>query len=215
MGEVLNTIDIMAIDIRRLFGEYCAEYGIEDIAREKQTRFKGAMTYIYRRYFKDTNLLKATPNYVVENSINNMSTNFNAYNLNILLELYLFIKEFANGYDKVASVAVFKELTGISRQCLDNWRNKASCSSLAADKKAFIDWLAECEEDDLKEFNMRNPLGPQERLNVDHGRWERRIMARETHEATAVAAIDFTRQVAALPDSSADCTIVDTEQMSE
>lgn len=182
--EVLERIDVIAVDIRRLFDDYCKEYNIEDMTKAKQTQFKGAMEYIYRRYFKQNNVLKSSPYYAVKNSINNIMTNFNQYDIELLYELYLYIQELANGYDKAASVAIFKALTGISRQCLDNWRNNArsddgaSPSSLAGIKKAFILWLTDSEEDELKEFNMRNPLGPQERLNVDHGRREIRVSMR-------------------------------------
>lgn len=172
-AEVLNPIEVIEIDFRRLFNDYCHEYGVEDMAREKQTRFDGAMMYIYRHYFKNNNILKSTPSYTVNNSINSMMTNFNSYDVNILYELYLYLKEFANGYDKLATIAAFKALTGISRQTLWGWRSKEpSSSSLDKDKKMFLEWLTECNEDELKEFNLRNPLGPQEQLNVDHGRRE-------------------------------------------
>lgn len=171
--EVLSPIDVMEIDIKRLFGEYCTEYRIDDMSKEKQPRFNGSMTYIYRHYFKYNNLLKSSPNRIVDNSINGMMTNHNAYDINTLYELYIFLKEFANGYDKVASIKAFMELTGISRQTLSVWRNKdSSHSSLDCEKKKFIEWLASNEEDDLKEFNLRTPLGAQERLNVDYGRRE-------------------------------------------
>lgn len=188
-AEVLNPIDVIEIDIKRLFGEYCAEYGIEDMAHEKQTRFDGAMTYIYRRYFKGNNILKSIPSYKVNNSINDMMTNFNAYDVNMLYELYLFLKEFANGYDKVASVPAFKSLTGISKQTLSVWRNKgASSSSLDQNKKMFLEWLIDNEEDELKEFNLRTPLGPQERLNVDHGRREVKVTARVSDDRPYISA---------------------------
>lgn len=87
------------------------------------------------------------------------------------------------------SVAVFKALTGISRQTLSIWRNKgASSSSLDNDKKMFLEWLVENEEDELKEFNLRMALGAQERLNVDHGRWEKKVVTRETNERNYISA---------------------------
>lgn len=188
-AEVLNPIDVIEIDFRRLFNDYCQEYGVEDMAKEKQTRFDGAMMYIYRRYFKNNNILKSTPSYTVNNSINSMMTNFNSYDVNILYELYLYLKEFANGYDKLATIAAFKALTGISRQTLWGWRSKEpSSSSLDKDKKMFLEWLTECNEDELKEFNLRNPLGPQEQLNVDHGRREVKVTAKI--DTTPVLAVD-------------------------
>ena len=198
--EVIETMEVIESDIELYFSEYCTKYNIEDMSKEKQTRFNGAMTYIYRHYFKGTNRLKASPNHTVPNSINNMSTNYNAYDIDKLYELYLYLKEFANGYDKVASIAAFKSLTGISRQTITVWRNKPSNSSLGNDQKMFINWLTDNEEDELKEFNMRNPLGAQERLNVDHGRWEKRIITKDTSENQVLTAGDLPKLGANQPD---------------
>ncbi len=167
-----DSMEIIENDVRLFFDEYCQVYNIDDMRKEKQTVFDGAMTYIYRHYFKNTGKLKCDPYSIVDNSINNIMTNFNAYDVNRLYELYLYIQELANAHDKIASIAVFKKLTGISKQTLSVWRNKSSASSLDSDKKAFLNWLTDNNEDELKEFNLRNPLGPQEQLNVDHGRRE-------------------------------------------
>lgn len=208
MPEVLNPIDVIEIDIRRLFNDYCKEYGIEDMAKEKQTRFGGAMTYIYRHYFKGSSILKSAPSYKVDNSINGMETNFNAYDVNLLYELYLFLKEFANGYDKVASVPAFKALTGISKQTLSVWRNKgSSSSSLDRDKKMFLDWLTESEEDELKEFNLRTPLGPQERLNVDHGRREIKLSIHAEAEAPRLTPAEISARYPKLSESGAQLAL--------
>lgn len=204
MVDVLNPIDIIETDIKRLFVEYCGEYGIEDMAKEKQTRFCGAMTYIYRRYFKVNNSLKVKPYHKVAGSPNGIETNFNAYDVNLLYELYLFLKEFANGYDKVASVPAFKALTGISKQTLSVWRNgRASSPSLDRDKKMFLEWLTENEEDDLKEFNLRMPIGAQERLNVDYGRREVKVSVRaEAAEIAQTPEEIAARYGKALPDGA-------------
>lgn len=173
--EVLDEMEVVEETVKYWFDKYCDEYNIKDMKAEQQTVFDGAMTYIYRHYFKNSNVLKVSPTRVVPNSINNMVTNHNAYDITKLIELYVYIKELANGYDKVATVAVFKSLTGIAKQTISDWRNKLSTSRTDISKKQFVEWLESCEEDGLKEFNMRRQLGAQERLNVDHGRYERRV----------------------------------------
>lgn len=173
--EVLDEMEVIEETVKYWFDKYCDEYNIEDMKAEQQTVFDGAMTYIYRHYFKNSSALKVSPTRVVPNSINNMVTNHNAYDITKLIELYVYIKELANGYDKVATVAVFKSLTGIAKQTISDWRNKLSTSRTDMSKKQFVEWLESCEEDGLKEFNMRRQLGAQERLNVDHGRYERRV----------------------------------------
>lgn len=175
IAEVLDEMEVIEETVKYWFDKYCDEYNIDDMKSEQQTVFDGAMTYIYRHYFKNSNALKTSPTRVVPNSINNMMTNHNAYDITKLIELYIYIKELANGYDKVATVAVFKSLTGIAKQTISDWRNKLSTSRIDASKKQFVEWLESCEEDGLKEFNMRRQLGAQERLNVDHGRYERRV----------------------------------------
>lgn len=174
-AEVLDEMEVVEETVKYWFDKYCDEYNIDDMRTEQQTVFDGAMTYIYRHYLKNSNVLKSSPTRVVPNSINNMVTNHNAYDISKLIELYVYIKELANGYDKVATVAVFKSLTGIAKQTISDWRNKLSTSRTDVNKKQFIEWLESCEEDGLKEFNMRRQLGAQERLNVDHGRYERRV----------------------------------------
>lgn len=173
--EVLNEMEVVEETVKYWFDKYCDEYEIDNMRKEKQTVFNGAMTYIYRHYFKNSNVLKSSPVTVVPNSINNMVTNHNAYDISKLIELYTYVKELANGYDKLATVAVFKSLTGIAKQTISDWRNKLSTSRTDMNKKQFIEWLHDCEQDELKEFNLRNPFGAQEQLNVDHGRFEKRV----------------------------------------
>lgn len=178
MGETVEVLDEMEVveeTVKYWFDKYCEEYEIDNMRKEEQTVFNGAMTYIYRHYFKGSSALRTSPCKIVPNSINNMMTNHNAYDITKLIELYIYIKELANGYDKVATVAVFKSLTGITRQTISDWRNKLSTSRIDIDKKEFVKWLYDCEQDELKEFNLRRQYGAQEQLNVDHGRFEKRV----------------------------------------
>ena len=176
--EQESPIEVFENDIELYFDEYCEKYKIENMRREKQPVFNGGMSYIYRHYFKGTNKLKSKDYYLVNNSVNNMMTNHNAYDIDLLIDLYRFLQEFANAYDKVASVAAFKRLTGISKQTISAWRLKSSNSSMDKLKKDFISFLDENAEDELKEFNLRFPYGAQEQLNVDYHHRDPNLMGR-------------------------------------
>lgn len=167
--EIPN-IDEIKKNIRRCFDEYCNLYGIDDMRAQRQPVFNGAMQYIYNNYIRPSNVLKDIPQNVVDNSINQMLTNYNAYNIDLLYEVYLYLRELANAYDMTATADTFKILTGISKQALSAWRTKSSTSSMDEVRKAFVNWLDDADCDQLVAFNLRNALGATERLNNDHGR---------------------------------------------
>jgi hypothetical protein len=118
-------------------------------------------------------------------------SNCNDYDIDVLYNIYIILKELANIYDKIASIPAFKTLTGITNASLCDWRNAEvlNCSASYRRKKAFVDWLTASEEDELKEFNLRNALGATERLNVDHGRREVKGVVSVTGGAELSAAI--------------------------
>lgn len=167
--EIPN-IDEIKKNIRRCFDEYCDLYGISDMRTQRQPVFNGAMQYVYNNYIRPSNVLKDIPSNVVINSVNKMMTNYNAYNIDLLYEVYLYLRELANAYDMTATADTFKILTGISKQALSAWRTKSSSTSMDEIRKAFVNWLDDADCDQLTAFNMRYALGPTERLNNDHGR---------------------------------------------
>jgi hypothetical protein len=160
--------------------------------KEKQLVFNGAMMYIHRRYIVPSGILRSKPYSIINNSINGaMSNNNNAYDVDMLYNIYNYIKELANCYDKIATIPAFKALTGITKMTLYDWRSSdiLNSSDTYREKKRFVDWLTASEEDELKEFNLRNALGATERLNVDHGRREVKGVVSVTGGAELSAAI--------------------------
>ena len=105
--EIPN-IDEIKKNIRKYFDDYCTAYGIDDMRSQRQPVFNGAMQYIYNNYIRPSNVLKDIPQNVVDNSINQMLTNYNAYNIDLLYEVYLYLRELANAYDMTATADTFK-----------------------------------------------------------------------------------------------------------
>ena len=104
---------------------------------QRQPVFNGAMQYIYNNYIRPNNVLKDIPKNVVDNSINQMLTNYNAYNIDLLYEVYLYLRELANAYDMTATADTFKILTGISKQALSAWRTKYKYVEHGRGQKSF------------------------------------------------------------------------------
>lgn len=205
--EIPN-IDEIKKNIRKYFDDYCAAYGIDDMRSQRQPVFNGAMQYIYNNYIRPNNVLKDIPKNIVDNSINQMLTNYNAYNIDLLYEVYLYLRELANAYDMTATADTFKILTGISKQALSAWRTKSSTSSMDEVRKAFVNWLDDADCDQLVAFNLRNALGATERLNNDHGRkqtTQQEIVHKITRTADQLPRLDtdFGQNKSMLTDSGA------------
>lgn len=163
-----NTIEIFENDIQMYLTMFCEENGIEDMKKESQSVWNGALRYIRRHVFNNKDVLKSKDNINIYN--NNIPSNFNAYNydtVNSICDIYIDLC-FIN--DKEVSIIGFSNLTGIDTELIYNWGNentKLSTTSFNVYKK-----LSQFREESLSNklvTGNKNPVGVIAVLNRQYG----------------------------------------------
>jgi len=140
--------EVFENDIQMYLTMFCEEKGIEDIKTESQSVWNGALRYIHKHVFGCPDILKSKDNVNIYN--NNIPSNFNAYNYEIVngvCDIYIDLC-FVN--DKEVSIIGFSNLTGIDAETIRLWGNedRLSSTSFAVYKKLF----------DFREESLSNKL---------------------------------------------------------
>lgn len=147
---------------------FCEENGIEDMKKESQSVWNGALRYIRRHVFNNKDVLKSKDNINIYN--NNIPSTFNAYNydtVNSICDIYIDLC-FIN--DKEVSIIGFSNLTGIDNETINVWGNndnKLSNLSFGIYKK-----LSQFREESLSNklvTGNKNPVGVIAVLNRQYG----------------------------------------------
>lgn len=162
-----QTLEVFENDIALYLSEFCQEQGIEDIKKESQSVWNGALMYIRRHVFADPQTLRtAEPLEGYENNTyNNKYSNLNKstcnrYDIdkvNMICDYYIYM---CNVYDKEISIIGFCKLTGITQECIFDWardERRLSPSGFEIYKK-----LSEEREESLSNklvTGKQNPVG--------------------------------------------------------
>lgn len=196
-----QTIEVFENDIHLYLTMFCEKNGIEDMKKESQSVWNGALRYIRRHVFNNKDILKSKDNINIYN--NNIPSTFNAYNydtVNNICDIYIDLC-FIN--DKEVSIIGFSNLTGIDTELIYNWGNentKLSSTSFNVYKK-----LSQFREESLSNklvTGKQNPVGILGVLNR-HYQWNMPGVSREHASRGALTAAE-------LPRLSDNCTgIVD------
>lgn len=146
--EQEQTQEVFESDISLYLSMFCEEKGIEDIKSESQSVWNGALRYIRKHVFSCPDILKSKDNINIYN--NNIPSNFNAYNyeiVNSVCDIYIDLC-FVN--DKEVSIIGFSNLTGINAETIRLWgdEERLNSTSFAVYKKLF----------DFREESLSNKL---------------------------------------------------------
>ena len=166
--EQISDIEVFENDISVYLTMFCEENGIEDMKKESQSVWNGALRYIRRHVFNNKDLLKETNN--IYNTNNSIASNYNMYNyelVNNICDIYIDLC-FIN--DKEVSILGFSNLTGIDNETINVWGNndsKLSTLSFGIYKK-----LSQFREESLSNklvTGNKNPVGVIAVLNRQYG----------------------------------------------
>ena len=172
-----QTIEVFENDIQMYLTMFCEENGIEDMKKESQSVWNGALRYIRRHVFNNKDLLKEPNN--IYNINNSITSNYNMYNyelVNNICDIYIDLC-FIN--DKEVSILGFSNLTGIDNETINVWGNndsKLSTLSFGIYKK-----LSQFREESLSNklvTGKQNPVGILGVLNR-HYQWNMPGVSRE------------------------------------
>lgn len=149
-GEVLAVAEVYRpekwskTEYKNRFGEliasYCEEvrasfgydvYGIAELKKDTQQTYYSALSYIYSHTFEaDNYILKDHENYYKISSKQLYSSNYNAYNYNVLsdiLDVFIFYCDLLN---KIPDQKGFILITGLNYQTLNRWIHKYKNQSI-------------------------------------------------------------------------------------
>lgn len=209
-----TTIEVFENDIEYYLQEFKEKQDIEDFRQVPQSVWNGALRYVCRYVFKNSNILKQSNNTVVNDNI--IPSNFNAYNydtVNDLLDYYIYLCLI---YNKEISIMGFSNLSGIDTDTINDWGNNStrlSTSSCVIYKK-----LQQMREESLSNKladGKQNPVGILAILNR-HYSWNLPGVSRENAKAGALTAAELPKlggkmSVAHEQITQKDVVIVDTQ----
>ena len=202
--EQEQTIEVFENDIQLYLSMFCEENGIEDMKKESQSVWNGALRYIRRHVFNNKDVLKSKDNINIYN--NNIPSTFNAYNydtVNNICDIYIDLC-FIN--DKEVSIIGFSNLTGIDNETINIWGNndnKLSSLSFGIYKK-----LTQFREESLSNklvTGNKNPVGVIAVLNRQYG-WASPYTSDSNRQKRSLTAAELPKlgannQRKALPDA--------------
>ena len=172
-----NTIEIFENDIQLYLSMFCEENGIEDMKKESQSVWNGALMYIKRHVFNNSSVLKSsTPlsgynNNNYNNQYSNLNnSNCNSYNIDIVNSICDYYIYLCMMYDKEISIMGFSLLTGIHYDTISAWgREGTKLSNLSS---SIAQKLVKFREESLSNkliTGKRNPVGVIAVLNRQFG----------------------------------------------
>lgn len=163
-----DEIEIFRSDITLYLKMFCEEHDIDNMKKESQSVWNGALRYIRKHVFNDRYMLKSKDNINIHNNV--IPSNFNAYDyeiVNNVCDLYI---DLCFIYDKEISIIGFSNLTGIDTDTINEWGNenvKLSSVSTVIHKK-----LRVFREESLSNklvTGKQNPVGTLGILNHCYG----------------------------------------------
>lgn len=176
--------EVFENDITLYLRLFCEEQEIEDIRKESQSVWNGALMYINRHVFKkDAKALLKLEEPIVNTGM--VDSNCNAYDadkLDSICDYYIYL---CNVYDKEISVIGFSKLTGISQETLYSWLKESRGLSNAGSK--IVKKLVEQREESLSNklvTGRQNPVGVLGVLNR-HYQWNLPGVSKEKAVSTA------------------------------
>ena len=184
-----NIVEVFENDIDLYLKMFCEENGIEDMKKESQSVWNGALRYIRRHVFNNKDLLKESNN--IYNTNNSIASNYNMYNyelVNNICDIYIDLC-FIN--DKEVSILGFSNLTGIDNETISIWGdncNKLSSTSFEVYKK-----LSQFREESLSNklvTGNKNPVGVIAVLNRQYG-WASPYTSDSNRQKTALTAAEL------------------------
>lgn len=161
-------IEIYENEIELYLQLYCEKCKIEDLVKESQGRWNGALRYIQKNVFPNRKSLKNEEKIQIEGGC--MASTFNAYDyekLNEICDIYI---DLCFRYDKEISVLGFCNLLGFSTETVYVWkRRQGELSSKGVD---ILEKLKTFREESLSGklvTGVKNPVGIIAVLNRQFG----------------------------------------------
>jgi len=160
-----NGVEIFDNDFDIAISDACQKYGIDDLCKASQRRWKRVMGYVGKRIFRDTKILRDKNTVWLEG--NKIPTNNNRFDYNILNILCDYYMSLSDQYDKLISAEAFSLFLGMSRDTIGSWKDEESSTTRFRIYKKLKDFRLECIKDNS--FDNGNVTGTMYVGNVEYG----------------------------------------------
>jgi hypothetical protein len=178
-------IEVFENDIDMYIKLFCQDQDIKDLRAMPQSVWNGCLMFVRKNVFpKGSNRLKDNNVYNINN--NDIHSNFNKYNydlVNDITDIYIY---YCTVYDKEISLMGFSNLTGIAMDTLEQWKESGSSSSLIYKK------IIQCREESLSNklaTGNKNPVGILAILNR-HYAWNLPGVSREIDSSKKALSVE-------------------------
>lgn len=202
----IDEIELFDNDFEIAIADACEKYKIDDLVKEGQRRWKKVMEYVGKRIFKDNKILRDKNTVWLEG--NNIPTNNNRFDYNIINILCDYYMSLSDQYDKLISAEAFSLFLNVPRDTIGSWKDEEPSSTRFHIYKKLKDFRLECIKDNS--YDNGNVTGTMYVGNVEYGtnlpgvREERQKIASRTPEEIAagygMAAIEDRRGLPEVPE---------------
>lgn len=197
------TIEVFENDIELFLNEYKKQEHIEDYKQVGQSIWNSALRYIYINVFKpNKDILKSNSRIIT--SENNIPSNYNAYNYELLNDICdYYIYNMCMRYNKEVSILGFTTLIGIDQSVIYDWGNNSTkLSSSSANIYKKLNYFREESLSNKLADGKQNPVGVIAILNKHYG-WNMPGVSRETTSKQQMSLEDIKGKLAELSQNSA------------
>lgn len=161
----IDQVEIYDNDFEMAIEEACRKFKIDDLAKASQRRWKRVMEFVGKRIFRDNKILRDKNTVWLEG--NNIPTNNNRFDYNIINILCDYYMSLSDQYDKLISAEAFSLFLNISRDTVGNWKDEDPSSTRFLIYKKLKDFRLECIKDNS--YDNGNVTGTMYVGNVEYG----------------------------------------------
>lgn len=199
-----ESMEVFENDIDLYINMFIEQQNIVDMRSMPQSVWNGCLMYVRKNVFpKGSNRLKDHNIYNIDN--NNIHSNFNKYNYNLVndvLDIYIYL---CTIYDKEVSIIGFSNLTGIDTELIHIWKeDKPGSLSFNVYKK-----LHAFREESLSNklaTGAKNPVGILAILNR-HYAWNLPGVSRENDNQKRALSVEQLPKLGQITDKSQDIVV--------
>lgn len=172
MTDTPNIIEVFENDIELYLQEFAERDLIDDYKSVPQSVWNAALRYVQKHVFANKEQLKSKSNINIYN--NNIPSNFNAYNYEIVNSICDIYIDLCFRYNKEISILGFSNLTGIDNEVIHSWNdnNNYGSSKLSTSSCNIYKKLSQYREESLSNKladGKQNPVGVIAMLNRHYG----------------------------------------------
>lgn len=161
----IEEVEIFDNDFEMAIADACEKFSIEDLTAASQRQWKRVMAFVGKRIFSNNKILRDKNTVWLEG--NNIPTNNNRFDYNILNILCDYYMSLSDQYNKLISAEAFALFINMPRETICNWRNEEPSTPRYCIYKKLKDYRLECIKDNA--FDNGNVTGTMYVGNVEYG----------------------------------------------